>query len=251
MAIAIIGYAGAGKGTLCKIFESVFGLPSQSSSLHAVHKFLYQRLIDPSGPYRLNYRSPEEAYADRSNCRNVWFREIGAYNDPDQTRLGRSLLANYPIYDGIRKRSEFEALRQQGLVRKVIWVEGGDRVPKESANSMELTAADADFVIYNDQEQFLAVQARLAADYPTTKSILAGLRCPESKGDTLLQVINQALHNLEYATAFHKARVKLIVSEHNTSKPVILVDNMGIDLLEVRDPLIFFSRYKRIIKEPA
>lgn len=193
MAIAVIGYAGAGKGTLCRIMAHAMGLPSISSSKFALDLFLFETITDPSGSYRLHYNNPSECFKDRINHREAWYNIIADYVKDDPTRMGRQLLAEYPVYDGIRSRIEFEALKKAGIIRKTVWVDAGDRVPPEPHTSMQLTAEDADLVVANDGTQLKDLEDLLESCPETPR-----LEFYSSIGVELQHLANEALMGLEY-----------------------------------------------------
>lgn len=150
MKLLIIGQARHGKDTMAEILRDEMGVSFCSSSYFCLEKVVYPIVKD-----YLGYTSKEECYRDRVNHRPLWFELIRMYSYKDKARLTRELLAENDLYVGLRNREEFEAARD--LFDHVIWVDATDRLGNtEDVNSLTMTRADADFVIYNNGslEQF-------------------------------------------------------------------------------------------------
>lgn len=54
------------------------------------------------------------------------------------------------MYCGLRSKEELDAIRGQGLVDFVVWVDASHRLPAEPISSMKLSYQDADFIIDNN-----------------------------------------------------------------------------------------------------
>jgi hypothetical protein len=96
------------------------------------------------------YKTEEECYADRHNCRSEWFDLICAYNVPDPSRLGREIFNINDIYCGLRNKKEFHAMRNTGVFDYAIWVDRSDYLPLEDTSSMNLEQWMTDFTIDNN-----------------------------------------------------------------------------------------------------
>ena len=144
--LLLIGHATHGKDTASKLLRP-YGYTPESSSAFATRIVMMPAFEAIGEPYA----TPEECYADRVNHRAFWFEKIVQYNsEGGWNRLARAMFsAGYDVYNGMRGRREFEASR--ALFHKVIWVDASKRLPSESLDSNELTAADADYVLDNNQ----------------------------------------------------------------------------------------------------
>lgn len=145
MKYIVFGYKRHGKDTACEFLRDELGMTFASSSWTACDLFLFDHI---KGQY--SYQSKEQCFEDRHNHRKLWFDAIRAYNNEDLARLARHIFANNDIYCGIRNHEEFYAMKEQGLFDLAIWIDAGDRLPPESAESMTLSASDADLVIDNN-----------------------------------------------------------------------------------------------------
>lgn len=149
MKLLVIGHARWGKDSTCEIIQRDFGMSFSSSSLFAMERAVRPEL-EAMG---LVYATQEDCYNDRVNLRAAWKVAIEKYNTPDGSRLCQELLAEgHDIYCGLRSRREFDACVIQEVFDHVIWVDASKRLPLEHASSMELEAADADWVIDNNRD---------------------------------------------------------------------------------------------------
>lgn len=143
--VILTGYKEHGKDEACKLLGDL-GLTSVSSSWYACQKFIFDTLKDDFG-----YATPQECYDDRRDKRDLWFRLIRDYNDDCLTRLADEIFEDgYDIYNGLRNREEFEAIKQKYPDLIVVWIDALDRKPAESADSMELSIEDAHLIIDNN-----------------------------------------------------------------------------------------------------
>lgn len=143
--LLVIGTGRHGKDTVCEYLADKYKLPFQSSSEYMSEMF-YPFLKDILG-----YTSPEECYADRHNCRALWYELISAYNRKDPTTLARGVLESNNIYCGMRSKIEVDACKQAGVFDLVIWVDASDRVDyQEDESSCNVSKNDADIVITNN-----------------------------------------------------------------------------------------------------
>lgn len=141
MKLMVMGYARHGKDTFCDFS----GLKFESSSMFCAEKVILPVL----GP-KYGYKNALQCYIDRDNHRPEWHELIYQYNQPDLTRLSREIFAENDIYCGIRKREEFLAAREAGLFDLAIWVDASERLPPESAESINVSKNDADIIIENN-----------------------------------------------------------------------------------------------------
>lgn len=144
--VILTGYKEHGKDECCSILESM-GISSISSSWYACKAFMFDQLKKQFG-----YTTPEECYADRRNHRKIWFDGIRAYNEGKLSRMAEEIWfkEGYRVYNGLRNREEFDAIKAKFPNVIVIWVDASERKEKESAESMELSIEDAHMVIDNN-----------------------------------------------------------------------------------------------------
>ncbi|MBL1437847.1 MAG: hypothetical protein COB08_016810 [Rhodobacteraceae bacterium] len=141
--LLIIGHGGHGKDVVADILRRVHGFKSISSSEFAAQKAVFP-LVSDLWPDWL------ACFEDRRAHRALWFHAIAAYNLRPGPGLAEQILIDHDIYTGMRSRREFELSR--GLFDRVIWVDRSEILPPEPLGSMELTAADADFVLDNNSD---------------------------------------------------------------------------------------------------
>jgi hypothetical protein len=141
MKLLIIGYGRHGKDSAGEILARDYGMRSVSSSEFAAQKAVFPVVADLYADWRA-------CFEDRANHRELWFHAIAAYNLRPGPMLAEQILEGHDIYTGMRRRAEFK--RSCRLFDAVIWVDRSDHLPPEPAESMELTAEDAAFVVNNN-----------------------------------------------------------------------------------------------------
>lgn len=163
MPVILTGFKEHGKDEACKLLGEL-GLTSISSSWYACQKFIFDTLKEDFG-----YATAQECYDDRKDKRELWFRLIRDYNDDCLTRLADEIFEEgFDIYNGMRNREEFEAIKQKYPDLMVIWIDASERKPAESSESMELTVDDAHMIIDNNGTiEQLADQVRAVYDVLT------------------------------------------------------------------------------------
>lgn len=143
--LLIIGYARHGKDTVAEILSQQYGYTYMSSSQFCAEKVVYPVL----GP-KYNYQSVEECFEDRINHRKEWFDLITSYNQPDRSRLGKSIFEVSHIYCGLRNYEEFISLKNDMVFDYSVWVDRGQHLPPEDTTSNTLYPSLADFTIDNN-----------------------------------------------------------------------------------------------------
>jgi dephospho-CoA kinase len=158
--LLLVGSARHGKDSLAEILKENFGLSFISSSQACADIFIYDELKDKYG-----YKTPEECFNDRVNHRQEWYEMICDYNKDDKARLAKEILKYNNTYVGMRDSSEIKECLNQGLFDLVIWVDASKRLPRESSNSFNITEADADIIIENNDsfEEFKEKAIRLGS----------------------------------------------------------------------------------------
>lgn len=145
MPVILTGYNEHGKDEACKLLGEM-GLTSISSSWYACQKFIFDTLKEDFG-----YTTAQECYDDRKDKRDLWFRLIREYNDDCLTRLADEIFEDgFDIYNGLRNREEFDAIKQKYPDLLVIWIDASERKPAESPESMDLSIEDAHLFIDNN-----------------------------------------------------------------------------------------------------
>lgn len=143
--LLIIGHARHGKDTVSEMLHEMYGLSFQSSSYYCAEKFIFDEL-----KHRYNYNTVRECYDDRHAHRREWYQLIRNYNLNDDAKLGRDILSEYDVYCGLRDVDELVAIKKEGIVDNIIWVDRSKVLPNESNQSMTLTSKHADIVIDNN-----------------------------------------------------------------------------------------------------
>lgn len=146
MKLIIVGHARHGKDTVAEIICKMTGLKCTSSSMIAAEHVVMPYLAK----YGVTYNSVEEAFEDRINHRASWYNAITAFNTPYKTSLANLIFQNNDIYVGLRNQKELWAIKAEGLVDCVIWVDALDRLPPEPKDSMGIEPWEADFHIDNN-----------------------------------------------------------------------------------------------------
>ncbi len=142
--LLILGNARHGKDTFAQILADCWGLKFCSSSLFCAEKVIMPVLAEKYG-----YKTVQECFDDRVNHRAEWKELIFSYNQPDLTRLSKSILAENDVYVGMREIKELEACKAEGLFDLIVWVDDGYRKPPEDRSSMTITRNMADYVVWN------------------------------------------------------------------------------------------------------
>ena len=143
--LLIIGHGRHGKDTLAELLRDDFGLKFISSSQAAADIFIYDVLKEKYG-----YKTPEECYSDRSNHRAEWYDMICEYNRVDKIKLAKGILERAGCYVGMRDKPEIDEAKKHKIFDLVVWVDACERLPLESADSFNITKADADIIIDNN-----------------------------------------------------------------------------------------------------
>lgn len=147
MKLLIIGHARSGKDTAAEYLRDNFGITFESSSMAAARIFLFDQL-----KHKYKYKTIKECFEDRIHHRKEWYDLICEYNEQDKLRLAKEILKESDMYVGMRSRKEVLEAKKQGLFDLILWIDGGDRVQKESSESMTVTKGDAHIVIMNDKD---------------------------------------------------------------------------------------------------
>ena len=144
--IVVTGFKEHGKDTACKILHQRFGISFITSSAYACETFLFEQMVRDG----YQYRDAAECFTDRDNHRDYWYEAIRAYNGDDPARMGREIFGRVSVFCGLRHIEELQALKAEGLVDAVVWVDACRRKPPESAGSMSIPMSKADYVIDNN-----------------------------------------------------------------------------------------------------
>lgn len=145
--ILILGDARHGKDTLAKTISSNSDYFFASSSETALDIFLRDVLKEK---YGLEYSSRKEAYDDRVNHRDKWFKEICKYNREDKLKLCKEVFKIADIYVGMRSSLEVEEGIAKGLFDYIVGIYDY-RKPREDSNSNTADVLKySDFVITNN-----------------------------------------------------------------------------------------------------
>lgn len=143
----VTGHANHGKDTVSAILASLINATFISSSEAVAEQIIFPQLKPLYG-----YLTVEECFVDRVNHRKEWYDLIHQFNTPDLTRLTRLIFGISQIYCGIRNITELRAIIESDMPKPcIIWVDALERLPKESADSITISAADADYIVDNNK----------------------------------------------------------------------------------------------------
>lgn len=74
-------------------------------------------------------------FEDRSNHRVLWMQMISAYNTPDKTKTGRTMIERgFDMYVGMRRQDELDACRKTGTFDHYLWVDRSKVLPPETGS---------------------------------------------------------------------------------------------------------------------
>ncbi len=141
--LMVLGHGAHGKDTVCALLPGKFEFISSSYAA-------CESAVFPALSKKYGYTSIDECYADRRSKRVEWKNLIRDFNGDELTRLGAVIYNQCNVYNGIRRRSEFEALRADGFIDYTIYVDAHTRLPDSIDPSMDMNPADADFVLDNN-----------------------------------------------------------------------------------------------------
>lgn len=130
--IVIVGHAQHGKDTVAEMLCELLQVDMSSASLEAapyISEAMYYLGIE--------YGSIDECFADRVNHRAFWGESIAMLLIKDKLKLAREVYKNGPIYCGVRRPDEFEAIVEE-YDPIIVWVDAAKRKPLESEASMKL-----------------------------------------------------------------------------------------------------------------
>lgn len=154
MRIIVTGHKNHGKDFICELLRDTYGISFTSSSMAMLEEVIFPVLSN-----KYNYTTPEECFNDRDNHREEWYNLICKYNKDDGARLGKYIFTTSNIYCGLRNRLELNAMREQGIVDLVIWIDASKRKPLESPRSMTICKEDADYIFDNNGSKEDAIKA--------------------------------------------------------------------------------------------
>ncbi len=154
--VLFVGHAQHGKDTACEVLAAATGWTNAGTTSLYLAKHVAARLGI----------SVEDAYAQRrrSEADRMLWRQIGdEVRQTDPALLVRDALAVGPITGGCRGLPEIEAVRREGLVDLIVWVDASKRKPWDV--TMEFGPEHADVIVNNNgsEEEFQWRIRRLAA----------------------------------------------------------------------------------------
>lgn len=134
MKILIIGHGGCGKGEVADRICKLTGLKNAGS----VSEFMSEYMA------KILKTTPEKAYANRRNHRELWAEKIDEFRAGDPGKILRTMAELGDVINGGRRREEFDPVRH--LFDCVVWV--ARSVPIDP--TMQLHVDDADVVLDNN-----------------------------------------------------------------------------------------------------
>lgn len=156
--LLIIGHARHGKDTVAEILSKQHGYKFISSSVFVGKEVMW----DNWGV--AVYPNFEAMFEDRVNHRKLWGEMISAYNTPDKTKTGRTMIERgYDMYVGMRREDEIIACIGAKIFDHIIWVDRSHFLPPEPYESMQIPQHYATDVIDNNGS--LALLPRKVAQF--------------------------------------------------------------------------------------
>ena len=152
--ILFVGHGRAGKDTACEHFAEITGLRNAGTT----SKYLCAYVAAKLG------LSVEDAYARRhesDEMRTVWYHSGNELRANGPTTLVRMALEHGEITGGVRDLAEIIAVREEGLVDLVVWVDNNRVKPDPTVT---FSRKDCDVVVENHWtiEEFHGRLRRLA-----------------------------------------------------------------------------------------
>lgn len=164
--IAIVGHGRCGKDTAGLFLKEHTVLRFEGGCSWAGRHYMAERLSVDYG----RLVTPEEAYATRHGApgedpvvmRTRWYDYLNEYRAADPARLIKLVLETSDFVCGVRDRKELLAVREQGLLDLICWVERPG-IPVDP--TVTFTRADCDLVVMNDGtlDDYLGRWRRLAS----------------------------------------------------------------------------------------
>lgn len=139
--ILIVGHGRHGKDEACETLARATGWKNAGTTSLYLAPVVYQHLRE------IGYAgSPEEAYAQRHQHRDLWRRLGDEYRKDDPARLVKDAFAAGDITGGCRGLPEIQAVRREGLADLIVWVWRPSE-PKDP--TLEFGPEHADLIVAN------------------------------------------------------------------------------------------------------
>lgn len=140
--ILIVGHGEHGKDTLADAIEQKYGYKFRGSSQVAAAEIIYPMMSN-------FYDSPEDAFNNRRENRELWAACIRDYNRHDPAKLSKLVCEGGHGYTGLRDIREVKECVKQGVFTHIIWVVRDD-IP-ENDPTLTFTYDDLKAMIYKQQ----------------------------------------------------------------------------------------------------
>lgn len=144
--VLIIGHSEHGKSDVAKALCKHFGWTEGESS-YVCKEIVFEELIKRG----YNYSTPQEAWEDRRNNKQVWKEIIKDYNSGDLARLTKKIFTDNELYVGLRDGEEFTTAYMSGEFDVIVYVDAWDRKPNFDVNNLDIPRGMADVVIDNNK----------------------------------------------------------------------------------------------------
>lgn len=139
MKIVVCGKGDHGKDKFCEYL----GLPFMSSSTFALRSGLI--------PFASEYPSMAACYDDRRSRRTQWADAIDVALFKDPCVIIDGIFVGHDVYNGMRKRLEFERGRTRNKFDLAIWIDATDRLGDVGEDpTCEISADICDITIFNN-----------------------------------------------------------------------------------------------------
>jgi hypothetical protein len=134
--VIFCGHGRAGKDTACEMLATVTTLRNAGTTSKYLAAYVADKLGVPI----------EVAYASRHESRELWYRLGNELREKGASTLVRMALEHGEITGGIRDLAEIRAVRSEGLVDLIVWV---DNCRVEHDPTVKFDEQDCDLILPN------------------------------------------------------------------------------------------------------
>lgn len=151
--VLIIGHSEHGKSEVAKALCQHFGWTEGESS-YVCKEIVFAELIKRG----YTYATPQEAWEDRRNNKQVWKDIIKDYNKDDLAKLIKKIFSDNEIYVGLRDGEEFTTGYMTGEMDVIVYVDAWIRKPDFDTNNLDIPKGMADVIIDNNGDKEALVE---------------------------------------------------------------------------------------------
>lgn len=131
--VVILGHAQHGKDTVAELVCKQLDILTYSSASLKAAVYISEAMRYLG----TKYGSELECFEDRHNHRAFWGEAIALLVKDDKAKLAREVFEEGPIYCGVRRQDELDAIVEE-FDPLLVWVDAGKRKPLEPTTSMQI-----------------------------------------------------------------------------------------------------------------